>query len=166
MRHIISLLLRNEAGSLMRVSGLFSARNYNIESLSVASTGDAAISRLTVVVTGSDRVIEQITSQVGKLVDVIAVDDLTSGPHLERELLLIKVRIADSQRNRVLDLVTDAHARVLDDTAGTYTIQLAGSCAEVDRFIASVAGCAKLAEVVRSGVAAVTRGDSILAIAD
>lgn len=164
MRHIISLLLQNEAGSLMRVAGLFSARNYNIESLSVASTTDPAISRLTVAVTGSDRVIEQITSQVGKLVDVIAVDDLTKGPHLERELLLVKVRIQDSQRNKVLDLATNAHARVLDDTAGTYTLQLAGSCDEIDQFLKNLAGSAKLAEVVRSGVAAVTRGDSILEI--
>lgn len=166
MRHIISLLLQNEAGSLMRVAGLFSARNYNIESLSVAPTSDPEISRLTVAVTGSDRVIEQITSQVGKLVDVIAVDDLTAGPHVERELLLVKVRIQDSQRNSVLDLVTNAHALVLDDTAGTYTIQLAGSCDEIDRFLKNLAGSAKLAEVVRSGVAAVTRGDSILEIDD
>jgi acetolactate synthase-1/3 small subunit len=166
MRHIISLLLQNEAGSLMRVAGLFSERNYNIESLSVAATSDPAISRLTVAVIGSDRVIEQITLQVGKLVDVIAVDDLTSGPHLERELLLVKVRIHDGQRNDVLDLVTSAHGRVLDDTSGTYTIQLAGSSEEIDQFIKNLASSAKLAEVVRSGVAAVTRGDSILEITE
>lgn len=166
MRHIISLLLQNEAGSLMRVAGLFSARNYNIESLSVAPTGNETISRLTVAVTGSDKVIQQIYKQLGKLVDVIAVDDLTTGPHLERELLLVKVRIKDMQRNQVLDLAMQAHAYVLDDTAGTYTLQLAGAASEIDQFLANLRDCSTVAEIVRSGVAAVTRGDSILALKD
>lgn len=164
MRHTISVLLQNEAGALARVVGLFSARGYNIESLSVAPTNDVTVSRLTLVTTGTDAVIGQINQQLSKLVDVVALLDLTAEERFARELMLIKVLAQGEQRNAVRDLVTEHHARVLEDTETTYTIQLAGTSDEVDAFIAAVQAATEILEVVRSGVAAIERGKNSLTI--
>lgn len=164
MRHTISVLLQNEAGALARVAGLFSARGYNIESLSVAPTNDVTVSRLTLVTTGTDAVIGQINQQLSKLVDVVALLDLTAEERFARELMLLKVLAVGEQRNAVRDLVTEHHARVLEDTDTTYTIQLAGTSDEVDAFIAAMQAATELLEVVRSGVAAIERGKNSLTI--
>lgn len=164
MRHTISVLLQNEAGALSRLAGLFSGRGYNIESLSVAPTNDATVSRLTLVTTGTDAVIGQINKQLSKLVDVVALQDLTAEERFARELLLLKVLAEGEARDAVRDLVTEAHARVLEDTDSTYTIQLAGTVDEVDGFIAAVQTKTEILEVVRSGVAAIERGKQYLAI--
>lgn len=165
MRHTISVLLQNEAGALARVAGLFSARGYNIESLSVAPTNDVTVSRLTLVTTGTDAVIAQINQQLSKLVDVVALLDLTVEERFARELLLLKVQAEGDQRNAVRDLVTEFHARVLEDTDTTYTVQLAGTSDEVDGFIAAAQSITEILEVVRSGVAAIERGKNSLTIA-
>lgn len=164
MRHTISVLLQNEAGALARVAGLFSARGYNIESLSVAPTNDVTTSRLTLVTTGTDAVIGQINQQLSKLVDVVALLDLTAEERFARELLLLKVQAEGEQRNTVRDLVTEHHARVLEDTDTTYTVQLAGTSDEVDAFIAAAQSVTEILEVVRSGVAAIERGKKSLSI--
>lgn len=164
MRHTISVLLQNEAGALSRVAGLFSARGYNIESLSVAPTNDVTVSRLTLVTTGTDAVIGQINKQLSKLVDVVALVDLTIEERFARELLLLKVTAEGEQRDAVRDLVTEAHARILEDTDTTYTVQLAGTSDEVDSFIQGMQSIAEIAEVVRSGVAAIERGKQSLTI--
>jgi acetolactate synthase-1/3 small subunit len=126
MRHIISLLMENEAGALSRVAGLFSARGYNIESLTVAPTEDPSLSRMTLVTSGSDRVIEQITKQLNKLVDVVKLIDLTEGAHIEREMLLIKVRAIADMREEIKRLVDIFRGRVIDVTDKTYTIEMTG----------------------------------------
>jgi len=164
MRHTISVLLQNEAGALARVAGLFSARGYNIESLSVAPTNDVTVSRLTLVTTGTDAVIAQINQQLSKLVDVVALLDLTAEERFARELLLLKVQAEGEQRNSVRDLVTEFHARVLEDTDTTYTVQLAGTSDEIDSFIAAAQSITEILEVVRSGVAAIERGKNSLTI--
>ncbi|MDD9892580.1 MAG: acetolactate synthase small subunit [Gammaproteobacteria bacterium] len=164
MRHTISVLLQNEAGALSRVAGLFSARGYNIESLSVAPTNDVTVSRLTLVTTGTDAVIGQINKQLSKLVDVVALVDLTVEERFARELLLLKVSAEGEQRDAVRDLVTEAHARILEDTDTTYTVQLAGTSDEVDTFVLGMQTIAEIVEVVRSGVAAIERGKQCLAI--
>lgn len=164
MRHTISVLLQNEAGALSRVAGLFSARGYNIESLSVAPTNDVTVSRLTLVTTGTDAVIGQINKQLSKLVDVVALVDLTVEERFARELLLLKVSAEGEQRDAVRDLVTEAHARILEDTDTTYTVQLAGTSDEIDTFILGMQTIAEIVEVVRSGVAAIERGKQCLAI--
>jgi acetolactate synthase-1/3 small subunit len=164
MRHTISVLLQNEAGALSRVAGLFSARGYNIESLSVAPTNDVTVSRLTLVTTGTDAVIGQINKQLSKLVDVVALLDLTAEERFARELLLLKITAEGEQRDAVRDVVTEAHARILEDTDSTYTVQLAGTSDEVDAFIVAIESVAEIAEVVRSGVAAIERGKQCLSI--
>lgn len=164
MRHIISILLQNESGALARVAGLFSARGYNIESLSVAPTDDAAMSRLTLVTSGTDAVIAQITKQLNKLIDVVAVQDMTLGEHVERELLLVKVAAEGDARNVVREIVNQYHARVLDDTEVSYTMQLTGSSQEVDNFVSELSAAVSVTEVVRSGVAAIAKGAETLSI--
>ena len=163
MRHIISVLLQNEAGALARLSGLFAARGYNIESLSVAPTSDAAVSRLTLVTEGTDAVIGQITKQLGKLVDVVDLADMTLGEHIERELLLVKVRAEGDEARRVVrDLGARSHARILDDTDSSYSLQLAGTSAEVDELLSELAASTEVLETVRSGVVGIQRGDQSL----
>jgi acetolactate synthase-1/3 small subunit len=158
MRHIISILLQNEAGALSRVSNLFSSRGYNIESLNVAATADPLISRLTLVTAGSEEVIDQICKQLGKVVDVVAITDLTSFDHIERELALLKVDIGAGSRS-VLEAVLDGTtAHILDDQNGHYTVELIGGSQEIDRFMAKLDGVGKLTTVVRSGAMAVARG--------
>ncbi|HKQ30622.1 MAG TPA: acetolactate synthase small subunit [Burkholderiales bacterium] len=161
MRHIISLLLENEAGALSRVAGLFSARAYNIESLSVAPTEDPTLSRLTLVTTGSDDVIEQITKQLNKLVDVVKLMELTGGAHIERELLLAKVKADGDQREDVKRLVDIFRGRIIDVSDKTYTIELTGTGEKLDAFIEAVRQ-AGIVEVVRSGVSGIARGERSL----
>ncbi|MES2488344.1 MAG: acetolactate synthase small subunit [Pseudomonadota bacterium] len=164
MRHIISILLQNEAGALARVSGMFSARGYNIESLSVATTNDPAVSRLTLVTLGSDAVIDQIIKQTRKLIDILEITDLSRTDHIECELLMIKIEMAQDTAQQVIDCVRKHRVSVLDGSDNTRMLQLAGTGAEVDAFIAEIATIAKIIEMVRSGVAALTRGHPVLAV--
>jgi acetolactate synthase-1/3 small subunit len=161
MRHIISMLLENESGALSRVAGLFSARGYNIESLTVAPTEDGTLSRLTLVTSGSDEVIEQITKQLNKLVDVVKLVDLTEGQHIEREMLLIKVKAVNGMRDEVKRLVDIFRGRIIDVTEGAYTIELTGTGDKLDAFIEAVRN-AGILEVVRSGVSGIGRGEKAL----
>ena len=163
MRHIISLLLENEAGALSRVSGLFSARGYNIESLTVAPTEDSSLSRMTIVTSGSDDVIEQINKQLNKLVDVVKVVDLSEGMHIERELMLVKVRAAGKDREEMKRISDIFRGRILDVTDKTYTIELTGTGAKLDAFIEALEKGAIL-ETVRTGASGVGRGDRILKV--
>ncbi len=162
MRHIISILIENEAGALSRVAGLFSARGYNIESLTVAPTEDPSLSRITLVTSGSEDIIEQINKQLNKLVDVVKVMDLTEGPHLEREMLLIKVRAkGGEQREEVKRLADIFRGHIIDVTDTTYTIELTGVGEKVDAFIQALDATAIL-ETVRSGVSGISRGEKAL----
>lgn len=163
MRHIISLLLENESGALSRVSGLFSARGYNIESLSVAPTEDSSLSRMTIVTTGSDDVIEQITKQLNKLVDVVKVVDLSDGTHIERELMLVKVRAAGKDREEMKRIADIFRGRILDVTDKTYTIELTGTGSKLDAFIEALEQGAIL-ETVRTGASGIGRGERILKV--
>ncbi|HEU4531590.1 MAG TPA: acetolactate synthase small subunit [Steroidobacteraceae bacterium] len=157
MRHIIAILLQNEAGALNRVAGLFSTRGYNIESLNVAATDDPAVSRITLVTKGSDAVIQQIASQLLKLVDVVSVDDLTRGEHVERELLLLKVLAEDTQRETLKGAVARAGGKILSVSGGTHIVELASSEAQINAFVADASACGQIVEVVRSGVLAAAR---------
>ena len=132
MRHIISVLLENEPGALSRVSGLFSARGYNIESLTVAPTEDASLSRMTIVTTGSDEVIEQITKQLNKLIEVVKVIDLSDGVHIERELMLVKVRAVSKDREEMKRMADIFRGRIIDVTDKDYTIELTGTGSKLD----------------------------------
>lgn len=163
MRHIISMLLENEAGALSRVAGLFSARGYNIESLTVAPTEDPTLSRLTLVTRGSDDVIEQITKQLNKLVDVVKLMDLTEGPHIEREMLLVKVHAEGNMRDEVKRLTDIFRGHIIDVTERTYTIELTGTGDKLDAFIDALRG-AGIIEVVRSGVSGIARGEKSLRV--
>ena len=162
MRHIISILMQNEAGALARVAALFSSRGYNIESLSVAPTEDRVISRLTLVTRGSDEIIEQINNQLLKLVDVVNTADMTKDDHIERELLLMKVKILTGAEQTLPQLIEAAGARVLDDCPETYTLELTGANNLMDDFISQVGECAEILTVVRSGAMAIGRGQEIL----
>src|SRR5882724_863255 len=156
MRHIIAVLLQNEAGALNRVAGLFSTRGYNIESLAVAATDDPTVSRLTLVTTGNDAVMAQIVSQLRKLVDVVQVDALTRGDHFERELLLLKLCV--HELDALTALVTEAGGRILSGAATNFVVELTGSEAQVSRFLAAAARHGELLEVVRSGALGITHG--------
>jgi acetolactate synthase-1/3 small subunit len=158
MRHIISILLQNEAGALSRVSNLFSSRGYNIESLNVAPTKDPLISRLTLVTEGSEEVIDQICKQLGKVVDVVAITDLTSFDHIEREFALVKVHLNAASLAALEAVVADFSARILDDNQRHYTIECIGGSQEIDRFIGRIGPLGELTTVVRSGAMAVARG--------
>ena len=158
MRHIISLLLENEPGALSRVAGLFSARAYNIESLSVAPTEDETASRMTLVTSGSDEIIEQITKQLNKLIDVVKLLDITGDAHVEREIMLVKVRVAGSAREEVKRIADIFRGRILDVTQSTYIIEVTGDGTKLDAFINSLDRGA-IMEVVRSGLLAIGRGE-------
>jgi len=163
MRHIISILLQNEAGALARVANMFSSRGFNIESLNVAPTNLPTVSRLTLVTLGSDEVIDQISKQLGKLVDVVNIVDMTDGDHIERELALFKLHIRPAERVGLESLVSDVGGRILDDREGHFTVELIGSAHDIDRFMVKVAKLAEILAVVRSGAMAVTRGVPVLA---
>ena len=158
MRHVISILLENEAGALSRVAGLFSARGYNIESLTVAPTEDPTLSRMTLVTSGSEEVIEQITKQLNKLVDVVKLVELTQGPHIERELLLIKVRATGNGRDEMKRLADIFRGRIIDVTDTTYTMELTGASSKLDAFLQAL-GSDSIIEVVRSGPSGIARGE-------
>jgi len=164
MRRIISMLLQNEAGALARVASLFAARGYNIDSLTVAPTHDAEVSRLTMVTTGDNVVIDQIVKQSRKLVDVIEIADLTSREHLECELLIVKVGVAPGKAPAVAACVRrHAGALLLDKSESTRTIQFAGTGARVNDFLVQLTAVATLIEIARSGTAALDRGETMLA---
>ena len=163
MRRIISVLLENEPGALSRVVGLFSQRNYNIETLTVAPTDDGTLSRLTVTTSGSDKVIEQITKQLNKLVEVVKLVDLTEGAHIERELMLVKIKAAGSQRAEIKRCVDIFRGQIADVTSSAYTVQITGNSDKLDAFIASIAEGSVL-EVVRSGVSGIARGEKVLSL--
>lgn len=163
-RHIISILLQNEVGALTRVTSLFSTRGYNIESLNVAPTDDPTVSRLTLVTTGTQAVVQQIVNQSLKLIDVVNVDDLTSDQHVERELLLLKLRVSQSGLEQLHAIVKHAEARILSDDAGSFTVELTHSEAQINLFIAEAGRVGEVLEVVRSGALAIMRGAGTLTV--
>ena len=164
MRHLIAILLQNEAGALTRVTGLISSRGYNIESLSVAPTNDPTVSRLTLVTIGSDQVIAQINAQLLKLVDVVAVEDMTSGDHLARELLLIKLQVAVEHIDAVNALLRRVGGKVLSSNPSSYIVELTSTEIEIGEFIAHVGAFGEIVEVVRSGVLGIARASPRLHI--
>lgn len=161
MRHIISILLENESGALSRVSGMFSARGYNIESLTVAPTDDSSLSRMTVVSRGSNQVIEQIIKQLNKLVDVVKLQDLTEYTHIEREMMLLKVIACGRDREELKRLADIFRGRVIDVTDESYTVELTGTGDKLDAFIKALGG-RQIIEVVRSGAMGIARGKTAL----
>ncbi len=163
MRHIISLLMENESGALSRVSGLFSARGYNIESLTVAPTEDASLSRMTIVTSGSDEVIEQIIKQLNKLIDVVRVLDLNNGKYIERELMLVKVKAGDKHRDEMKRISDIFRGRIIDVSDNTFTIELTGSSSKLDAYLESLDDDA-IIETVRTGASGIGRGDRILKV--
>ena len=163
MRHIISILVENEAGALSRISGLFSARGYNIETLTVAPTEDASMSRMTIVTSGSEDVIEQITKQLNKLIEVVKVVDLSEAQHIERELMLIKVRAGEKEREDMKRMADIFRGRIIDVSDNTYTIELTGDGAKLDAFIKSLEP-ASILETVRTGASGIGRGNRVLRV--
>ena len=163
MRHIISLLMENESGALSRVSGLFSARGYNIESLNVAPTEDETLSRMTIVTSGSNEVIEQIIKQLNKLIDVVKVLDLNDGRHIERELMIVKVKATNKYRDEVKRISDTFGGRIIEMAEATFTIELTGPSSELDAYLDSLDKAA-IIETVRTGALGIGRGDRILKI--
>lgn len=158
MRHIISILLENEAGALSRVAGLFSARGYNIESLTVAPTEDASLSRMTLVTRGSEDVVEQIIKQLNKLIDVVKLIDLQETVHIERELMLVKVKTTDKMRDELRSVVDIFRGKIIDVTPTSYIIEMTGKSDKLDAFIATLEK-SNIIEVVRSGATGISRGE-------
>jgi acetolactate synthase-1/3 small subunit len=158
MRHIISILIENEAGALSRVAGLFSARGYNIESLTVAPTQDPSLSRMTLVTSGSDEIIEQITKQLNKLIDVVKLIDISESSHIERELMMVKVRALNGAREEIKRLTDIFRGKIVDVTPSTFVIEITGEKSKVDAFLQSLAE-ESIIEVVRSGTSGILRGD-------
>ena len=163
MKHIISILVENEAGALSRISNMFSARGYNIESLTVAPTEDASMSRMTVVTAGSDEVIEKITKQLNKLIDVVKVIDLSDGDHIERELMLVKVKAVGKDREEMKRMADIFRGRIIDVTDKDYTIELTGTGSELDAFLRALDRAAIL-ETVRTGASGIGRGERVLRV--
>jgi acetolactate synthase I/III small subunit len=163
MKHIISVLIENEAGALSRVVGLFSARGYNIETLTVAPTEDKSLSRMTIVTAGSDDVIEQITKHLNRLIEVVKVVDLTDSPYIERELMLIKVRAVGKDREELKRMADIFRGRVIDVTDRSYTIELTGDGAKLDAFIEAI-DRAMILETVRTGASGIARGEKVLKV--
>ena len=163
MSHVISLLIENESGALSRVSGLFSARGYNIESLTVAPTEDASLSRMTIVTSGSDDIVEQITKHLNKLVEVVKVVDLSESAHIERELMLVKVRATGKDREEMKRMADIFRGRIIDVTDTSYVIELTGNQAKLDSFVGAI-DASLILETVRSGICGVGRGDRVLKV--
>ena len=161
MRHIISVLIENEAGALSRVVGLFSARGYNIETLTVAPTEDETLSRMTIVTVGSDEIIEQITKHLNRLIEVVKVVDLTEGQHIERELMLIKVRAVGKEREELKRTADIFRGRIIDVTEKSYTIEMTGAADKLEAFIQAIDRTAIL-ETVRTGSSGIGRGERVL----
>ena len=163
MRHIVSILMENEPGAMSRVVGLFSARGYNIETLTVAPTEDKSLSRMTIVTTGSDDVIEQITKQLNRLIDVVKVVDLIESPYTERELMLIKVRAVGKEREEMKRMADIFRGRIIDVTDKTYTIELTGDGTKLDAFIDAL-DRSTILETVRTGASGIARGERVLKV--
>ena len=163
MRHIISILLENEPGALARVVGLFAQRGYNIETLTVAPTEDETLSRLTMTTVGDDRKIEQITKQLNKLIEVVKLVDLSEGAHIERELMLIKVKAVGAQRAEIKRTADIFRGQIVDVTANVYTIQLTGTRDKLEAFIETL-GTGSVLETVRTGVSGISRGEKVLSL--
>lgn len=163
MRHIISVLLENESGALARLVGLFAQRGYNIDSLNVAPTDDPTLSRLTLVTQGNDQVIEQISKQLHKLIEVVKVSDISEAAHIERELMLVKVKASGNQREEIKRCADIFRGQIIDVTPATYTIQLVGTSDKLDAFIQAL-GTTPIMEVVRSGASGIARGEKTLAL--
>ena len=163
MRHIISILVENEAGALSRIAGLFSARGYNIETLTVAPTEDASMSRMTIVTTGSEDVVEQITKQLNKLIEVVKVIDLSEAEHIERELMLIKVRAGQKEREDMKRMADIFRGRIIDVSDNTYTIELTGDTRKLDAFIQALEP-GTILETVRTGASGIGRGNRVLRV--
>ena len=166
MRHVISVLLENEVGALTRMTGMVSSRGYNIESLNVAPTNDPKVSRVTLVVSGSDDAISQLNSQLAKLVDVVNIHDMTLGDHFERELAIIKLKLRTGGLARVMTLARKFGAEILDDAQVSCTLQLTGRVPEIDGFIAAAAEIGDISAVARSGSVAVSKGEVTLSTYD
>jgi len=166
MRHAISVLLQNEVGALTRMTGMFSSRGYNIESLNVAPTNDATVSRVTLVVSGSDAAIAQLNAQLAKLVDVVNIHDMTLGEHFERELAMIKLKLDSGGMAHAMLLAKKFGAEVLDDDPSSYTLQLTGRIAEIDAFVREAGAIGALSAVARSGSVAVSKGEVTLSSYD
>lgn len=163
MRHILSILIENEAGALSRVTGLFSARGYNIDSLTVQVTEDPTMSRMTIVTMGSDDIVEQITKQLNKLIEVVKVIDLNEAEHIERELMLIKVRATGKDREEMKRMTDIFRGRIIDVTEKTYTIELTGTGEKLDAFISAIDQSVIL-ETVRTGASGIGRGERVLKV--
>lgn len=163
MRHIISVLMENEPGALSRVLGLFSQRGYNIETLNVAPTEDSTLSRLTLTTIGDDQTIEQITKHLNRVIDVVKLVDLTEGAHIERELMMVKVRATGAQRAEIKRCVDIFRAQIIDVGPTIYTVQVVGTADKLDAFLEAV-GSAAILEVVRSGVSGISRGEKTLGL--
>ena len=163
MKHIISLLIENEAGSLSRVVGLFSARGYNIESLTVATTEDETLSRMTIVTSGSDDVIEQITKHLNRLVEVVKVVDLTEGAYIDRELMMVKVRAVGKERDEMIRMTQIFRGRIIDVTEKSYTVEVTGDQAKNDAFLQAI-DRSTILETVRTGSSGIGRGERILRV--
>ena len=166
MRHAISVLLENEVGALTRLTGMFSSRGYNIETLNVAPTYDSRVSRVTLVVSGSDSAIAQLNAQLAKLVDVVNIHDMTLGEHFERELCIVKLKLATGGLATALAFAKKHGAEILDDAQVSCTIQLTGRVGEVDAFVADAADVGELSAVARSGSVAVSKGEVTLSSFD
>jgi len=162
-RHIISLLMENESGALSRVAGLFSARGYNIESLTVAPTEDATLSRMTIVTYGSEEIIDQITKQLNKLIDVVTIMDLSEGQHIERELMLVKVKAVGPGREEMKRTADIFRGRIIDVTDAIYTIEMTGTCSKLNAFLEAI-DPASIIETVRTGASGIGRGERILKV--
>jgi acetolactate synthase-1/3 small subunit len=163
MKHIISVLLENEPGALSRVVGLFSARGYNIETLTVAPTEDPSLSRMTIVTRGSEEIIEQITKHLNRLVEVVKLIDLSEQPHIERELMLIKVRAIGKEREEMKRMADIFRGRIIDVTDKTYTIELTGDSGKLDGFIEALEP-EMILETVRTGSSGIARGERVLRV--
>ena len=166
MRHAISVLLQNEVGALTRMTGMFSSRGYNIESLNVAPTDDETVSRVTIVVSGSDAAINQLNTQLAKLVDVVNIHDMTLGDHFERELAIVKLKLGTGGMAKVLKLAKQFGAEVLDEAPVSCTLQLTGRISEIDAFVDAAAEIGELSAVARSGSVAVSKGEVTLSTYD
>ncbi|HCU65935.1 MAG TPA: acetolactate synthase small subunit [Rheinheimera sp.] len=163
MRHIIAVLLENESGALARVVGLFAQRGYNIDSLTVAATEDPTMSRLTLVTRGDDQVIEQITKQLHKLIEVVKLVDLSESAHIERELMMVKVKASGEQREEVKRCADIFRGQIIDVSPTTYTIQVVGTSDKLEAFIEAMRNT-QILEVVRTGVSGISRGEKALAL--
>ena len=161
MRHIISVVLENETGALSRVSGLFSQRGFNIESLTVAQTNDPSLSRMTIVSTGDDRVLEQIVKQLNKLIEVVKVSDLTSQDHIERDLMLVKISPTNKDNFDLKQLVDVFSCKIVDVTDTTYTIEISGKTKKINAFLDAF-DPASILEVSRTGVTGISRGKKLI----